>query len=279
MSKYPLFETHNKSHLTFHHSISPTCEVDSHLHDGYEIFMSLSDELDYFVEGQVYTLQKGDIIITNDIELHRPQMHVATTYNRRFIQFSPLMFTQLTENDYQPLSLFTQRKLGHGNLIIKDLSKPAYTKALEAFEAIEMLSPFSTPRDLILADSYLLQLIIYLEICHKPTLSPDALKPVDERVKAMLKLLDHRFEKPLHLDSLCDELYVDKYYMSHLFKAATGFTMMEYLQSKRIQHAKKLLLEGLQASQVAQLSGFEDYSNFYKTFKKLMNCAPSQYMN
>jgi AraC-like DNA-binding protein len=70
---------------------------------------------------------------------------------------------------------------------------------------------------------------------------------------------------------------MDKYYMCHLFKKTTGFSLLEYVQSKRIQYAKILLHKGVNISEASRQCGFEEYSNFYKTFKKLVKLSPKQY--
>ena len=53
--------------------------------------------------------------------------------------------------------------------------------------------------------------------------------------------------------------------------------MFEYVQSKRIQHAKLLIHQGVGIMDASRRCGFDEYSNFYKIFKKLVNMSPKQY--
>jgi AraC-like DNA-binding protein len=70
---------------------------------------------------------------------------------------------------------------------------------------------------------------------------------------------------------------MDKYYLCHLFKDVTGFSLLEYVQSKRIQQAKMLITQGTGIMEAARMSGFDEYSNFYKTFSKLVKMPPKKY--
>jgi len=99
----------------------------------------------------------------------------------------------------------------------------------------------------------------------------------DPRILPIIEYLNKEYAQPFSLDKLSRKYYIDKYYLSHLFKENTGFTIYEYVQSKRIQKAKSLIQEGEPISKVSTECGFLDYSNFYKAFKKLVQMSPSNY--
>ena len=290
MPDVQLFHTGNIKHHHHHRSVDDQCEVLIHLHDGYEIFISHSEDLLYFVHDRVYEMKKGDIIITNDQEIHQPRLVQNPPYARQFFQFHPGMFSQLYESDYHPLSIFTHRKPGSGNLIRMSefLSKESVphcvNKVQECIHTIEHLSNRFDSKSQILADSYFLQLLIYLQEVYELQKNAgmkesfqDPLRPMDPRVKKMLNLMDEHFHEPISIDFLCKQLFIDQSYMAHLFKSDTGLTMMMYLQSKRIQHAKNLIHEGVPITEISQRCGFSDYTNFYKSFCKLVKCSPSDY--
>ena len=56
-----------------------------------------------------------------------------------------------------------------------------------------------------------------------------------------------------------------------------GTTIIKYLTSKRISEAKKLLNSGKSISEAAEESGFNDYANFMRTFKKIVGVPPKKY--
>ncbi|HKM04413.1 MAG TPA: AraC family ligand binding domain-containing protein, partial [Lachnospiraceae bacterium] len=235
-----LHKNNYSGQILFGRAKSDLCEVEIHLHDSCEIFMALSDNINYFVEDHVYNLAKGDLILTNPLELHRPQVTNGTPYERRFIQFKPQLFSHLLDKEYNPLKIFTHRTAGNGNKIELSTSGSSHAPLLiECFDSIEALHTYDDAQNQLLLYSKLLQLLIHLYEIYNDQPQPTVLlKTMDIRVQKMLTLIEKNFQTKISLDFLCNSLYMDKYYMSHLFKEATGFTIMEYIQSKRIQLAK-----------------------------------------
>lgn len=68
-----------------------------------------------------------------------------------------------------------------------------------------------------------------------------------------------------------------KYCISRTFKQQIGYTVGEYITTKRILLAKELMLNGMYASNAALESGFLDYSNFYRAFKHTTGMSPYDY--
>jgi transcriptional regulator GlxA family with amidase domain len=62
------------------------------------------------------------------------------------------------------------------------------------------------------------------------------------------------------------------------FKAATGATLIQYLQNLRIEEAKRLLESGqMPVDEISADAGYEDSSFFRRLFKRRTGLTPSQY--
>ena len=62
------------------------------------------------------------------------------------------------------------------------------------------------------------------------------------------------------------------------FKAATGTTLIDYVQNLRIEAAKRLLESGHTAvDEISVQVGYEDPSFFRRLFKRRTGLAPAQY--
>jgi transcriptional regulator GlxA family with amidase domain len=62
------------------------------------------------------------------------------------------------------------------------------------------------------------------------------------------------------------------------FRAATGMTLIEYLQNLRVEKAKRLLEDSdIPIDEISAAAGYEDASFFRRLFKRRMGLTPSQY--
>ena len=61
--------------------------------------------------------------------------------------------------------------------------------------------------------------------------------------------------------------------------ALTGYTPIAYIQLIKIKKARILLDSNPQMSfaEIADMSGFNDYSNFVRAFKNVMGITPTEY--
>ena len=73
---------------------------------------------------------------------------------------------------------------------------------------------------------------------------------------------------------LCEKFFVSKYYLCHIFKESTGLTVHEYVKQKRLNLAKEFVSDGKTLTEAAILSGFSDYSSFYRAYTKEHNQKP-----
>ncbi len=262
------------------HHISDTCSVDIHLHDACELFMALTSDIRYYIEGTYYDMNPGDIILTNAKEVHRPTMTEDHPYDRMYIMFRPELFQPLLPHNLALFSMFLDRQKGRQNLIRSD--HPLYPRAKLLFERTVNLNDATTVKERFEQQLLAMELFITLDTMHKhqyeatQPIEPDT--PIDQRIEKILHDISQHFNKPYDLNALASRHFMDRYYMCHLFKTHTGFSIMEYIQSKRIRYAKELLLQNtLNMSEISQRVGYDDYSNFYKTFRKLTGVSPKTY--
>ncbi len=80
------------------------------------------------------------------------------------------------------------------------------------------------------------------------------------------------------ISEIAAALGVSASHMSRTFRRATGDTYEHYLMVKRIELAKRLLLDPLHnVSEVALRCGFSDPSYFARVFRRIAGCSPSEY--
>ena len=95
--------------------------------------------------------------------------------------------------------------------------------------------------------------------------------------KAILYILAN-FRSDITLNDIATHTGFTPTYFSKLFKEQIGSTFKNYLLTTRLEYAKKLILfSNMTIQQVCNESGFDDYANFIKQFKKHFEHSPTHY--
>ncbi|MFR8001621.1 MAG: AraC family transcriptional regulator [Hydrogeniiclostridium sp.] len=98
-----------------------------------------------------------------------------------------------------------------------------------------------------------------------------------DMVKKVILYLRENFRKKITMDEICNHVGFSKYYVCHMFKSATGRSVMEYVLYLRCSYARHLLETGeYNISESARQSGFSDVSYFAKMFKRQIGRLPSE---
>ena len=257
---------------------SPT--MDYHYHNGYEIFQVWSREGYVLVEDKIYPMKPGYIYIVNSLDLHRTNPSPDGPYIRNKVTFTPFFCQEILESmdELRLLEPFMNKnsKFSHNIIPDKDLALQVDTLFQEmARENREKEIGYHT---VLWAGLLELLTLIYRWYTQNREVFPPVSTPAHSHVqKAMTYISDHLGDN-LTIEEICDSLYLSKYYLCHLFKKITGFTLMEYVLQKRTAEAKKLLLMSDQSiSRIAAATGFNSFSIFSRTFKSVTGLAPSAY--
>lgn len=88
---------------------------------------------------------------------------------------------------------------------------------------------------------------------------------------------DKNFLTITNIEEVCEHLSINKYYLTHIFKEQLGMPPVRYLQYKRMEKAKTLILQGVPLSEAAIKCGYQDTSYFCKVFKRIVGLSPLQY--
>ena len=97
------------------------------------------------------------------------------------------------------------------------------------------------------------------------------------KIAPLIKYIPANIAEPLSLDSLSAQFFFDKYHMCHIFKSATGFSVMEYIIHCRVLKARELLRQGLRVQEVGERVGFRNNAHFIRTFGALTGTSPKRY--
>ena len=97
-------------------------------------------------------------------------------------------------------------------------------------------------------------------------------------VESVVEYVGKNFAENISMEKIADYFNVSLYYLCHLFKNYTNTSLMQFINSRRILYAKKLLREtDLTITEICYAAGFCDASYFTKQFKKSEGISPGRY--
>ena len=130
-----------------------------------------------------------------------------------------------------------------------------------------------------LCHAYILQLLVKINQLNKHLnrqMLPDIMPPL---VSQTLKYIDSHLTEELSLQALSNELFHNGVYISRCFKKVTGLSIQQYMFKKRIQLSQKYLKEGKSVTESCALAGFNNYSNFSRSFSQSVGMSPKKYQS
>lgn len=101
---------------------------------------------------------------------------------------------------------------------------------------------------------------------------------IQEIVKQAADYIDRNYFEELTLMSLSEKYSVESSYFSRMFKRETGKNLMMYIAEKRIEKAKEYMRDDkVNLTEIAFLTGYDDYTYFSRVFKKITGKSPRDY--
>ena len=97
-----------------------------------------------------------------------------------------------------------------------------------------------------------------------------------EEVMRVHEYINAHFRESLSVSELAMRFFMDKNTMTRQFKRVIGMTPGEYIRRKRLENAHTLIRQGYGVQHAGFVSGFTDYSAFYRAFRHQYGLSPGE---
>ncbi|AIQ51571.1 chemotaxis protein CheY [Paenibacillus sp. FSL R7-0331] len=245
-----------------------------HFHETYEMYYLLAGERSYYINNLVYSLRKGDLIFINRNELHRTMAKGKVRHERILINFRPEFLQGMLGGKGLTLPFFSEQCLllrpdGHEQGTIENL-------------LFAMLKEQQEPRghQSLYLQTLLIQFLIEMNRIRESAQA--AIAPANDekqrKVYEIIEYLQASYTGAVTLEELSERFYLSVPYLCRLFKQTTGFTIIEYLNTIRVQEAQRRLRESSDSvTRIAEDTGFDSIAHFGRVFKAIAKRSPLQY--
>lgn len=248
-------------------------DIDFHYHDFHKILIHITGNVSYCIEGRTYNLLPNDIVFVNAGEVHRPIINDSTPYQRIIIYISN-DFLDKYSDPQNDISLCFKRTMENQSRVLR---LPAISNTKLEHAIYELSNSIS---DTEYANK-LHQEILFLEfmIQLNRSISSDENSYLttsysNQKILDVINYLNLNLTNDLSIDKIAKEFYLSRYYLMHAFKEETGYSIGNYISTKRLLLAKELIAGGSTVSQACYDCGFKNYSTFARAYKKAFNSSP-----
>ncbi|WOO38253.1 AraC family transcriptional regulator [Anaerocolumna sp. AGMB13020] len=245
-----------------------------HNHDGFELFLFISGFVNYYVEQQGRHMSPGTLICIKPYDFHRRELVRPGCYERIIINIRNSVMSSLSSDLTALSTCFYRQPDGCINLMhLKEEEMEEYIYLSHKLNKELNSKEFGGD---ILAESYLKQILVLVNrLTGNRRELPENIMP--RLVKDVMIYVELHLTEDISLSLLAGELHHNGTYISRRFKEITGLSLQQYIIKKRITLSKNYLNEGYSPLEACFSSGFNDYSNFYRTFTKQVGLSPKKY--
>ncbi|MFB7113836.1 helix-turn-helix domain-containing protein [Streptomyces sp. NPDC056190] len=133
------------------------------------------------------------------------------------------------------------------------------------------------PGDELEAESRLALIGERLRAHLRPRLAVGAPRRDPALARRLRELLDERVPQGVTLDEASALVQAHPTHLVRAFSGAYGIAPHQYLMSRRVDRARRLLLAGQKPAEVAAETGFYDQAHLTRHFRKLVGVTPGRY--
>ncbi len=246
-----------------------------HNHDGYEIYLFLSGDADYYIEGCGKKLKRGDLIVSPAYFFHCSKADPDIRYERIFINIREQILSDICSVDTDLTLCFQNSSYDSINLINLDEDKiKAFCQLADMLEASLESSSYGSS---LLSKSLLTQIMVMVNrlFLTGNTVHYDGIMP--DLIRNIISYINTNTSENITVSDLAAIYHHNPDYLSRLFKSVTGIPLQHFILIKKITLAQSLLRRGHSPASACYEAGFNNYSNFSRSFTNTVGISPKQY--
>lgn len=248
----------------------------AHSHDSYELFVPLTDSLDFEVASYCYTVKKGDLLLLPPNVIHRLVVTESEPLEYLYLQFTPRAMPENQELTAVVATLFDEHTDGSRSL--RRLSKERFSYVYAAVKRLCLEGDREVHRQFFCILLPVLQEILFYG-SHVSGRYDELIREDGSKYSLTDQIIDYisrHYAEIRDLSFIHDVFHYSTVHVNSLFKNRLGVSLWRYVLHIRLDRACDMLVNGIHASEVALSCGFKDYSTFYRMFKKCYGITPTE---
>lgn len=226
------------------------------------------------VEGRHYDIAEGDIILLSPHELYHCTVDSNSYHERIVLYVNESILDGFPYDTDGVFDVFNKREKGSCNLIPAE----AVCSAGANVTLSSLLKLFQTPTTTskLLCVCKVIELLIQLKEITIPS-DREPLPHGSSLIDEILVYINQHYKEDIDVSDIATVFNIHKSYLSHLFTQHVGMSLWNYVILRRIHAFNDLLRKGLSIEEASYQVGFQNYSNFFRLYKKHTGMTPMQF--
>ncbi len=230
----------------------------------YLFFIVIEGEGSLEYEGEKYHLNENDCVF---IDCRNNYCHQSSEklWKLKWAHFNGENMNGIYEK-------FTERC---GSPVFKTKNPAKYETALDVI--YETANSSDYVRDMKIFEKLTSLLSLIMEDCW--TAEKEGYNsPKKQNLFEIKEYIDTNISEKITLDELSEKFFVNKFYLTRIFKDQFGISVNNYIIQQRITYAKRLLrFSDMTIEEIAATCGISDGNYFAKVFKKVEGVSPREF--
>lgn len=255
-------------------------EFPPHKHNYVEIMYVCQGSITHYIDGKELVMHAGDLLLLNQHIKHGIKRAEYEDIGINFIalpEFFDIPLQMLKENNVLAdflVNIFRRNNTG-GHYLLFELKNE---QNIENLMENMIRTILYENQDEAVFNQYSMGLVFLYLIEYMDKLTQSSSQNYKDVIMHTTSQYINSHYKTASLGNLAAQLHQPLSTLSKLIRDCTGFTFQELLIRKRLQNAAILLSDtNLSIEEIASNIGYENYSYFYRIFKKQFGMTPRQY--
>lgn len=228
----------------------------------YEFLYYVEASGTYSIEDKEFPVSENMVLITPPTAIHSHMYSDNTPLNRYHIRIDPSLFSSDILN-LLPKDLYTL-KTNEDSFLAGLFKKIDYY--CQNIEDENLLRPLLI---------HTIEEIAYGIFLHHKSEKTSAEYSTNPIFSKAISFIDKNIHENITVDMICKELFVSKSYLHQLFTQRLDKTPKKYITEKKLLLARMDIRRGSSPTEVFSKYGFLNYSTFYRSYKNIFCCSPS----
>lgn len=234
--------------------VSESLLWESHCHARFEVIAVIEGDITVTFEGRACRIGAGECAVLSPLAYHTVNANHRGTYRRITVLFDAVSI---------PAPLRARLSAAGKEIYLVPFSEAEALRAACLCAEREFFAP--------LAESILVRMLY------------DAVRiggaaeaaQIDPPLAKILSYIDAHLCEPIALDAIACAAMVSKSSLCHLFADRMKISPKQYILKKKLALARARIADGMVPTEAALFVGYEDYSSFYRAYKKHYGTDPS----